>query len=245
MHGDCYINLTETDGTNNINNINENLRVSGAKQLKQNSIASTSLAVTIYADIPILKNVYITNGNELGIAMPAMQTMRCLGNENTKEYLEKIDFTYNFPDDDFWFIREAYNQFKLGDLNKARNILDKITTEDVKKLSRIPSACSKLYNLYFSGLVGMWNGLQEHLRIINVIINIDRQVFFDTVRYFDDMNFIDIFLEKSFDLAEELFKSRSLITIAKYLQYSIIDINNYQLTHDSPDQFFHLYSRIR
>jgi hypothetical protein len=55
MHGECFINQRETDGTTNLQNLNENIKISGAKQLDNHTIKDNCLAVTIYADIPIFK----------------------------------------------------------------------------------------------------------------------------------------------------------------------------------------------
>ena len=244
MHGECFLNQRETDGTINLRNLNENIRISGAKQLNHNTISENCFAVTVYADIPILREVYITKGNELGVAMPAMQTLQCLGNDKATEFLKMIDSTFNIPEDDFWFIREAYNQYKLQNLDKAKEILDKITNEPINELSRVPSACAKLYQVYFLGLIGPWPGLYQHIKIIEDIINDNRSIFFDTIKVFCDIDFIEHYLEKAFDLCGELFNARVLITICKYLEYSEININEYQLTHDYPDQFYHLFEQL-
>ncbi|MDR2940977.1 MAG: hypothetical protein LBV17_00080 [Treponema sp.] len=243
MHGECFLNYKETDGTINLHDLREKIRISGAKQLDYNTIEKDCFAVTVYADIPILKSEYLTKGNELGIAMPAMQIVRCLGNNKAKEFLTMIDITLDIPEDDFWFIREAFNQYKLNNLDKAKEILDKITNEQIIKLSRIPSTCAKLYQIYFLGLVGQWPGLYQHIKMIENLSN-NPVVFFHAIKTFSDINFIEHYLEKMFDLSEELFNARILITVSKYLEYSTIGINEYQLTHDYPDQFYHLYEQL-
>lgn len=243
MHGECFINQKETDGTFNSKKLNENIRISGAKQLDYNTIKNDCFAVTVYADIPIVKKEYVTKSNELIIAMPARQTIQCLGTKAT-EFLEMIDGTFNIPEDDFWFIREAYNQYKSQNLDRAKEILDKISKVPVNDLSRIPSTCAILYQIYFLGLVGPWHGLYQHIEIIEYIINDNQLILSDTIKVFRDMDFIEHYLEKAFDLCGELFNARVLITICKYLEYSEIDINEYQLTHDYPDQFYHLFEQL-
>jgi hypothetical protein len=176
--------------------------------------------------------------------MPAMQTLQYLGNDKAIEFLKMIDHTFNIPEDDFWFIREAYNQYKLSNLNKAKEILDRITSEQINKLSRVPSACAKLYQIYFLGLVGPWHGLYQHIKIIEGLINKNPIIFFHAIKIFNNINFIEHYLEKSFDLSEELFNARILITVCKYLEYSNININEYQLTHDYSNQFYHLFEQL-
>jgi len=244
MHGECYLNFKETDGTINLQNLGEKIRISGAKQLEQNTIKEDCSAITVYADIPILKNEYITKSNELGMAMPSRQTLQCLGNKNAMEFLKMTDMTLNIPEDDFRFIREAFNQYKLNNFDKAKEILDKISNSKINKLSNIPSACVILYQVYFMGLIGRWQGLYHHLKMIENMINNNPIIFFNTIKIFSDINFIEQYLEKIFDLGEELFNARLLLTISKYLEYSIININEYQLTHDYPDQFYHLYEQL-
>lgn len=244
MHGECYLNYKETDGTINLHNLAEKIRISGAKQLDNNTIEEDCFAVTVYADIPILKSVYITKGNDLGKAMPAMQTVQCLGNDKAMEFLKLIEHTLYIPEDDFWFIREAFNQYKLNNLDKAKEILEKISNRQISKISYVPSACVFLYQLYFLGLIGKWPGLYQHLKMVENMTGNNPVVFLNTIKAFCDFNFIEHYLEKIFDLGEELFNARILITISKYLEYSAIGINEYQLTHDYPDQFFHLYEQL-
>jgi hypothetical protein len=93
-------------------------------------------------------------------------------------------------------------------------------------------------------LVGPWHGLCQHIEIIEDLINNNPVAFFDTIKTFYNINFIEHYLEKAFDLSEELFNARVLITICKYLEYSSINISEYQLTHDYPDQFYHLFEQL-
>jgi hypothetical protein len=251
MHGEITINYRNADGTFNSPKQTEFLKViTGAKKLKDGSITvPTATAVTIYTDIPIIAEEYQQDyqGNSemtTAPAMPMMQIMRCLGDQS-KEFIEMIDYLFRVPEDQFRLIRQIYNKYKEGNLEKVNYILKRMNLKPITELSLVPSFSGKLYLTTFMGLVGPWEPLAEYLERVDKILKKDPHTFFSIMKVYGDLDFIENAIERSFNIAEEMYTCRVFLTMARYFDYCDLDIvPKHRITHDYPELQFHLYEQL-
>lgn len=244
MHGVITVNFRNPDGSvNSISNTDSFVRISNSKELPLDSLDENDLiAVSVFTDIPILNDYHICAASKSKI-MPNMQTIMCL-KEKAQIFISMLNNFYELPEDEFWLIRDAYRKYQNNELDEASEILDKISQKLPDRLSLVPSICGILYNIYFAGLIGHWDNIEQHMGLISDLIKKDQSKIFDVPMELSNIGNIEFLIEKGFDFSEDVFNSKEFLSIAHYLDF--IDLQNspkYRITHDYPEQFFHLYEQ--
>lgn len=81
--------------------------------------------------------------------------------------------------------------------------------------------------------------------MVNQVITSAKTKAFDLPKRVYQVGAIQNILEKGFSLAEEIFRSRVIVTTARYLDLvEPSTLTAYRVTHDYPEQFFHLYEQL-
>ncbi len=245
VHGEIIVEYRNTDGSLiDPKEWNQIIKITGSKKLKENTIKGKSVpALTIFSDLPILEDNHISSLNTK-IAMPMFQILRMMGEQKAKGYIKLLEIFYSIPEDDFWTIRNCEKSYRNGEINRSRKLLKNIVDDIPKKNTRIPSVCGLLYNSYFSRLLGYSNEMIEHIKIVDELIKKHPIKVFEIPKEIFELNIIEHMIEIAFDFTEEIYNSKVLLAIGRYLEF--INHTNkpkHRLTHDYPELFFHIYEQ--
>lgn len=245
LHGEITLNYRKNDGSLDYNHFIPEIRISNAEIIHKPNENKNTKYVTIFTDLPILRNKYVSDdGTPLNLWRPTHQAMIEL-KENTPYVIQGINNFYSLPENDFYLIKNAYNQYKKNNFNKAKEILEKITPEVPSDISRIPSTCSLCYQIFFVGLLGKWEILNEHIKIIEDIKSNHIDKIFEVPQNIQKLNVIESLINEYFDLVNQIFDCKEIICMARYFDF--IDLENQDkhfISIDYPDKFFNLYEQL-
>lgn len=244
IHGELFLNFRNNDGsTNSIEKSVPEIHLTNADLHQRFDKNEKYKYVTIFTDLPILFNKHIAD-TESALMTPTFQAMFELKN-NAVTVIQGLNRFNELSENDFYLIKNAYLQYKNNDLERAKEILDKITYELPYDVSRIPSICSRCYQIYFSGLLGCWSKLNEHINLFEEVAKKHCKKIFDVPKQIQQFNIIEFLINEFFDLANQIFDCKEILSVARYLDFIDLDKSpRHFIALDYPDKFFNLYEQL-
>lgn len=245
MHGEVILNYRKNNGALDYNHFLPEIRITNAEIIHEPIGNDIKKYVTIFTDLPIIRNKYISDdGTPLNLWRPTFQAMYEL-KDNAPYVIKGLNDFYALPENDFYLIKNAYNQYKENNFEKAKEILEKITPEVPSDISRVPSTCSLCYQIFFVGLLGEWHIFPKHVKLIEDAIKEHIENIFEVPQNIQKLDVIESLINEYFDLVNQIFDCKEIICIARYFDF--IDLekqDKHFISIDYPDKFFNLYEQL-
>lgn len=245
MHGEITLNYRKNNGDLDYNHFVPEIRITNAEIIHEPIENKINKYVTIFTDLPILRKKYISDDvTFLNLWRPSFQAMHEL-QDKAPYVIKGINDFYALPENDFYLIKNAYNQYKENNFEKAKEILDKITSEIPSNISQVPSICSLCYQSFFIGLLGKWSIFDEHIKLIEDAKKAHVESIFEVPKNIQNLNVIESLINEYFDLVNQIFDCKEIICIARYFDFIDLDKQDkHYISIDYPDKFFNLYEQL-